>query len=57
MQKKNTKNKINKVVVAPVTSMWDMLIYLIKNVPWWIVKTIDWIYTLVTAIIIKLVSR
>jgi hypothetical protein len=57
MQKKNTKNKINKVVVAPATSMWDMLVYLIKNVPWWIVKTIDWIYTLITAIIIKLVSR
>lgn len=41
---------------SPLKSVWDMIKYLISNVPWWTIKFIDWLYTLVTAIIIKLIS-
>ncbi len=41
----------------PLNNVWDMIKWLIINIPWWIIKFIDWLYTLVTAIIIRLVSR
>lgn len=44
-------------ISSSMSSIWDMIIYLISNVPWWIIKFIDWLYTLITAFIIRLISR
>lgn len=38
-------------------SPWDIVWDIIKSVPWWIVKFIDWTYTVITAILIYFVSK
>lgn len=50
-------SKETKEYVEPVQSVWDMFVWIVSNVPWWVVKFIDWIYTVITALIIRLVSR
>lgn len=50
-------SKETKESVEPVQSVWDMFVWIVSNVPWWVVKFIDWIYTVITAFIIRLVSR
>lgn len=50
-------SKETKEYVEPVQSVWDMFVWIVSNVPWWVVKFIDWIYTVITAFIIRLVSR
>lgn len=41
----------------PVQSVWEVLVWLLTSIPWWIVKFVDWIYTVITAIIIRLFSK
>lgn len=50
-------SKETKESAEPVQSVWDMFVWIVSNVPWWVVKFIDWIYTVITAFIIRLVSR
>lgn len=35
---------------------WEFVWYIIKSIPWWIIKFVDWVYTCITAIIIYLLT-
>lgn len=54
--KDNVKTIASTGLSAAQTS-WDIIWWIISNIPWWIIKFIDWIYTVITAGLVWLVSR
>jgi hypothetical protein len=62
MAKKKSKKKVSvkpKPKQTPKTksnSPWSFVIYFFKSLPWWIIKFIDWIFTIITATIVYLLT-
>lgn len=46
--KQQTKNK--------KSDPWSFVLYILKSLPWWIIKFIDWVYTVITATIVYLLT-
>jgi hypothetical protein len=59
-QKKTSKqlkyNKLNDNFQNKNNDPWSFVWYVLKSLPWWVIKFIDWIYTLITATIVYLLT-
>lgn len=49
-------NKLNDNFENKNIDPWSFVWYVLKSLPWWVIKFIDWIYTLITATIVYLLT-
>jgi len=53
---KKSSKQINNNVSKKNNDPWSFVLYVLKSLPWWVIKFIDWIYTLITATIVYLLT-
>jgi len=53
---KNSKKQPKKNFSNKHNDPWSFVWYVLKSLPWWVIKFIDWIYTLITATIVYLLT-
>jgi hypothetical protein len=58
MAKKKSKSKSQKPIPQNEddSDPWQAVFDIIKNIPWWIIKFVDWVFTVITAFLVYLVS-